>query len=193
LASPGHKGLLGPTGTGVLYIRPGVERNLRPLRCGGTGTQSDEDRQPDELPAKYEPGIHNVPGLAGLGAAVEFVQQSSVEAIHAHHAKLTKHLLEGLSAIPGVTVHGPQTNANRTSVISITVEGYDPQELAAILDSTQSIQCRAGFQCAPRMHEALGTAAGGGTLRIAPGYATTLDEMGTVITTLQNVALVSTR
>jgi cysteine desulfurase family protein len=191
VAAPGHKGLLGPTGTGVLYIGPGVERRLRPLRCGGTGTQSDEDRQPEELPAKYEPGIHNIPGLAGLGAAVEFLQESSIEAIHAHHARLTRQLLEGLNAIAGVTVHGPQTAADRTSVISITVEGYDPQELAAVLDATQSIQCRAGFQCAPRMHEALGTAASGGTLRLAPGYFTTLDEIATVIETLQSVANVA--
>jgi cysteine desulfurase family protein len=191
LAAPGHKGLLGPTGTGVLYIRPGIERNLRPLRCGGTGTQSDEDRQPDELPAKYEPGIHNIPGLAGLGAAVDFLQESSVDAIHAHHARLTQRLLDGFNAIAGVTVHGPQTAASRTSVISITVEGYDPQELAAVLDSTQSIQCRAGFQCAPRMHEALGTAANGGTLRLAPGYSTTLEEIDIVIETLHTVASVA--
>ena len=188
LAAPGHKGLLGPTGTGVLYIRPGVERDLRPLRCGGTGTQSDEDRQPDVMPDKYEPGNHNLPGLAGLSAALEFLQDTSVEAIHAHHTELTKRLLDGLNAIAEVTVYGPPTTANRTSVIGITVEGYDPQELAAILDSTQGIQCRAGLQCAPRMHESLGTAANGGTLRLAPGYSTTLDQIDTVLRTLHNVA-----
>jgi cysteine desulfurase/selenocysteine lyase len=188
LAAPGHKGLLGPTGTGVLYIRPGVERDLRPLRCGGTGTQSDEDRQPDALPNKYEPGIHNIPGLAGLGAALEFLQNATIAAIHAHHSEITKRLLDGLSTIAGVTVYGPQTTANRTSVVGITVDGYDPQELAAILDSTQNIQCRSGLQCAPRMHEALGTAATGGTVRIAPGYSTTLGQIDTVLTTLQNVA-----
>ena len=75
LAAPGHKGLLGPLGTGVLYIRHGVERELKPLRCGGTGTQSDEDRQPDELPDKYEPGNHNLAGLAGLAAATDFLRQ----------------------------------------------------------------------------------------------------------------------
>lgn len=188
LAAPGHKGLLGPTGTGVLYIRPGVERNLRFFRCGGTGTQSDEDRQPEVLPNKYEPGIHNIPGLAGLGAALEFLQKSTIAAIHSHHFEITKRLLDGLNAIAGVAVYGPQTTANRTSVVGITVDGYDPQELAAILDSTQNIQCRSGLQCAPRMHEALGTAATGGTVRIAPGYSTTLDQIDTLLTTLQNVA-----
>ncbi len=74
LAAPGHKGLLGPLGTGVLYIRPGVERHLKPLRCGGTGSQSDEDRQPDVLPDKYESGNHNLAGLAGLAAATDFLR-----------------------------------------------------------------------------------------------------------------------
>ncbi len=188
LAAPGHKGLLGPPGTGVLYIRPSIERDLRPFRCGGTGTQSDEDRQPDVLPNKYEPGIHNTPGLAGLGAALEFLLDTTVEAVHAKHTELTKRFLDGLQAIDGVTVHGPRSAENRTSVFGITVEGYDPQELAAILDSTQSIQCRPGIQCAPRMHEALGTFNTGGTLRISPGYFTTIEQTDFVIETLQTIA-----
>jgi selenocysteine lyase/cysteine desulfurase len=213
LAAPGHKGLLGPPGTGVLYIRPGLETELKPFRCGGTGTQSDEDRQPDVLPFKYESGIHNAPGLAGLGAAVEFLLDTTVEAVHAKHNRLTSQLLDGLHAIESVTIHGPQSMtgglspfaesseqkgtvplaSRRTSVVSITVEGYDPQELAAILDSTQSIQCRAGLHCAPRMHESLGTAATGGTLRLAPSYFTTLDEINTVLSTLQSVATVAVK
>jgi selenocysteine lyase/cysteine desulfurase len=217
LAAPGHKGLLGPLGTGVLYIRPGVERQVRPLRCGGTGTQSDADRQPDELPQKYEPGNHNLVGLAGLVAATEFLRSESIEAIQAHHALLGQQLIHGLLEIEGVTVHGPRTmsrglspfpesadengtvplsalpEAHRTSVVSISIAGYDPQELAAILESTHNIQSRAGFQCAPRMHESLGTAAGGGTLRFSPGYATTQDEIETTISVVQNVAVATVR
>lgn len=193
LASPGHKGLLGPPGTGVLYIRPGLENELRPFRCGGTGTQSDEDRQPDGLPFKYEPGIHNASGLAGLGAAIEFLLDSTIDRVHARHREITGKLLDGLHAIDSVTIHGPQSNDNRTSVISITADGYDPQELAAILDSTQSIQCRAGFQCAPRMHESLGTTALGGTLRLSPGYFTTNEQIKTVLTTLESVASVAVK
>jgi selenocysteine lyase/cysteine desulfurase len=188
LAAPGHKGLLGPLGTGVLYIRPGVEGDVEPLRRGGTGSQSDEDRQPDVLPQKYEPGNHNQVGLAGLAAATDFLRDETIEAIEAHHIRLARQLLDELTEIEGVTIHGPKQATNRTSVVSITVEGYDPQELAAILDSTQAIQCRAGLQCAPRMHESLGTAATGGTLRLAPGYSTTLDQIETVLSTLQNVA-----
>jgi cysteine desulfurase / selenocysteine lyase len=187
LAAPGHKGLLGPLGTGVLYIRPGVERELTPLRFGGTGTQSDEDRQPDDLPDKYEPGNHNLVGLAGLAAATKFLRDETIEAIHAHHTRLAARLVDGLRDIDGVTIHGPQTTAERTSVVSVTAEGYDPQELAAILESAQGIQSRAGLHCAPRMHESLGTTAAGGTVRLSPGYSTTLEEIDAVIATLQNV------
>ena len=99
-----------------------------------------------------------------------FSREKTIAAIHAHHTALTARLLERLREIDGVTVHGPQSTANRTSVVSITVDGYDPQELAAVLEATHRIQCRAGLHCAPRMHEALGTTAGGGTLRLSPGY-----------------------
>ncbi len=193
LAAPGHKGVLGPLGTGVLDLRAGVERELQPLRCGGTGTQSEEDRQPDQLPEKYEPGNHNLPGLAGLAAATDFLRKETIGEIHAHHARLTARLLEGLGELPGVTIHGPRSTANRTSVVSISVEGYDPQELAAMLDASQRIQCRAGLHCAPRMHAALGTTAGGGTLRLSPGYSTTLEEIDLAVTAIQEIALVSVK
>jgi len=188
LASPGHKGLLGPLGTGVLYIRPGVERQLQPLRCGGTGTQSDDDRQPDEIPEKYEPGNHNLMGLAGLAAATDFLNDETIEAIHATHTGLVSRLLAGLLEIEGLTVHGPQSSEQRTSVLSITVEGYDPQELSAMLESAHRIQCRAGLQCAPRMHESLGTTAGGGTLRISAGFSTTPEEIEAVVAAVEEVA-----
>ncbi len=193
LAAPGHKGLLGPLGTGVLYIRPGVEREVSPLRYGGTGTQSDEDRQPDVLPDKYEPGNHNLLGLAGLVASTQFLSAETIEAIHAHHSALAERFLTGLREIDGLTIHGPQSAANRTSVVSITVDGYDPQELAAILESTRRIQCRAGLHCAPRMHEALGTSAGGGTVRFSAGFSTTLDEIGAVVAELEQIAVAAVR
>ena len=192
LAAPGHKGLLGPLGTGVLYLRPGVEQELQPLRYGGTGTQSEEDRQPDDLPDKYEPGNHNIAGLAGLAAAADYLAAETIEAIYAHHATLTARLLESLRRIEGLTLHGPDSLTDRTSVVSVTIEGYDPQELAAVLEATHRIQCRAGLHCAPRMHEALGTTAGGGTLRLSPGYATTLDDIELVLAALQDAAAVAT-
>jgi cysteine desulfurase / selenocysteine lyase len=194
LAAPGHKGLLGPLGTGVLYIRPGVEREVQPLRRGGTGSQSDEDSQPDVLPQKYEPGNHNLVGLAGLGPATKFLLNETIEVIELHHAEVGRRLIEGLKEIDGVKLYGPQSmSANRTSVVSITVDGYDPQELAAILEQTHNLQCRAGFQCAPRMHEALGTGPLGGTLRFSPGHTTTLEEIEIAIAAVQEVAAVSVK
>jgi cysteine desulfurase/selenocysteine lyase len=191
MAAPGHKGLLGPLGTGVLYIRPGVELELKPLRCGGTGSQSDEDRQPDVLPDKFEPGNHNLVGLAGLAAATDFLRTETIEAIHAHHTKLVTRLLNGLHQIEAIRIHGPLSTTTRTSVVSITVDGYAPQELGAALESAFGIQCRAGFQCAPRMHESLGTTTAGGTLRFSPGYSTTLEDIDFVISALQEVASVA--
>jgi selenocysteine lyase/cysteine desulfurase len=191
MAAPGHKGLLGPLGTGVLYIRPGVERELKPLRYGGTGTQSDEDRQPDELPQKYECGNHNLVGLAGLVAATEFLRDETIEAIHAHHSQITRRLMQGLVEIEAVTLYGPAATDERTSVVSVTVEGFDPQELAAILEATHRIQCRAGFQCAPRMHASLGTTSCGGTLRFSPGFATTEEEIDQAVAALRDVAAIA--
>jgi cysteine desulfurase family protein len=191
LAAPGHKGLLGPLGTGVLFIRSGIESEVQPLRYGGTGTQSDEDRQPDVLPQKYEPGNHNLVGLAGLVAATAFLKEETIESVHAHQTKLARQLIDELSEIEGVTIYGPKLAAERTSVVSITVEGYEPQELAAILDSNYRIQTRAGFQCAPRMHEALGTVPLGGTLRFSPGYATSSDEISRAVAALQEVAAIA--
>lgn len=191
LAAPGHKGLLGPLGTGFLYIRPGVEDQVVPLRYGGTGTQSEEDRQPEVLPEKYEPGNHNLIGLAGLVAACDFLQRKSIAAIHAHHVALTERLITGFQEIDGITIYGPPLSSNRSSVVSINAEGYDPQELAAVLEASHHIQCRAGLHCAPRMHAALGTAATGGAVRFSPGFSTTLEEIDTVVAAVQEVASVS--
>jgi selenocysteine lyase/cysteine desulfurase len=142
------------------------------------------------MPEKFEPGNHNLPGLAGLAAATNFLRAETVEAIHAHHTELVARLLNGLREIDVIRIHGPTSTTARTSVVSITVDGYHPQELAALLDSTYHIQCRAGLQCAPRMHDALGTTAGGGTLRLSPGFATTMQEIDLVINALQEVASV---
>jgi selenocysteine lyase/cysteine desulfurase len=131
-----------------------------------------------------------LPGLAGLGAALGFLRAETVEAIHEHHTKLVARLPDGFRLIDSVHIHGPLSTNNRTSVVSITVDGYAPQELGAALESAFGLQCRAGFQCAPRMHESLGTTAGGGTLRFSPGYATTIEEIDRAIHALQEVAAV---
>jgi len=177
LAAPGHKGLLGPLGTGVLYIRPGVEQQLMPIRQGGTGSRSDSAQQPAELPDRYESGNPNVPGILGLGAGAAYLQQRGGAAICRHERELTSQLVARLSEIPGVTVYGPRDLAPRVGVVSISVAGYDPQELAMLLDAACGIQVRAGLHCAGRMHRALGTAEGGGTIRFSLGPFTILEHI----------------
>jgi selenocysteine lyase/cysteine desulfurase len=188
LAAPGHKGLLGPLGTGLLYIAPGVEDRLESVRQGGTGTHSDEDRQPDQLPDKYEPGNLNAMGIFGLKAGVEYVVQRGVDDIRRHAVALTRRLRDGLSAIPGVRLYGPDDPQKQVGVVSITVDGYAPQELAAILDASYRIQVRAGIHCAPRMHQALGTLESGGTVRFSLGPFTTPDDIDAAVAAVEEIA-----
>jgi selenocysteine lyase/cysteine desulfurase len=183
LAAPGHKGLLGPLGTGMLYVAPGVEANLLPLKQGGTGTRSDQDEQPDSLPDRYESGNLNVAGIAGLEAGVTFVLESPADDL----ATRTTRLLAGLSPLPGVTLLGPPATARRVGVVSLNVTGYDPQELAALLDANWRIQTRAGIHCAPRMHAALRTAPAG-TLRLSPGHFTTSAEIDAAVAAFAEIA-----
>jgi cysteine desulfurase family protein len=188
LACAGHKGLLGPLGTGVLYIRPGVESQLHSVRQGGTGTQSEDDRQPESLPDKYESGNHNAPGLAGLDAGVAWLLEQGVASIEQHDRTLTRRLLEGLAEIPGVRVHGPPAGAPRVGVVSLTLDGSDPQDLAAILDQSFGIEARAGLHCAPGAHRSLGTLETGGTLRLSVGPFTTEADIDAALDALHQIA-----
>lgn len=188
LAAPGHKGLLGPSGTGVLYLRTGAAEALRTLRQGGTGTASEEEAHPERLPEKFEAGSLNVAGIAGLAAAASFLEERGLDAIRRHEATIVEHLLDRLGALPGITLHGPPVSSERVAVVSLTLDRYDPNDLAAILDATCRVQVRAGLHCAPRMHRQLGTLAVGGTLRISPGPFTTLDELDVAIEQIARIA-----
>jgi selenocysteine lyase/cysteine desulfurase len=188
LAAPGHKGLLGPLGTGLLYIRSGVEERLESVRQGGTGSLSHSDRQPGDLPDKYESGNLNVPGLVGLGAGIAYLQQQGLAALRQHYLELTERLLEGLSNIRGVRLHGPATADDRVGVVSITLQRYDPQEVAAMLDTGYRIQVRPGIQCASLMHRALGTLDHGGTVRFSLGCFTTREEIDAAVSAVEHIA-----
>lgn len=188
LACAGHKGLLGPLGTGLLYIRPGVESRLRSLRQGGTGTQSELDRQPDSLPDKYESGNHNAPGLAGLEAGVSWLLERGVARVEQNERELHGRLREGLSRIEGIRLHGPESGDRCVGVVSVTIDGYDPQDAAAILDQNFEIETRAGLHCAPGMHRAIGTLAAGGTLRLSTGPFTTAAQIDAACMALREIA-----
>lgn len=188
LAAPGHKGLLGPLGTGLLYVSPGVEEQLESLRQGGTGTASEQETQPASLPDKYEAGNHNVPGLMGLAAGVGFLLERSIEANRQHEQELTERLLAGVANCAGVNVYGPADASRQVGVVSLTMAGFDPQELASLLDTAYGIQTRAGLHCAPWMHRSLGTADAGGTLRFSVGPFTTPTEIDTAAGAIAEIA-----
>jgi len=188
LAGPGHKGLLGPLGTGFLYLRPGVEGRLASFRQGGTGTRSEDDVQPESLPDKYESGNHNAPGLVGLEAAVTWLLERGVASVLEHAQGLIRQLLAGLSGIPGLKVHGPASEHDRVGVVSVTIEGHDPQDVAAILDQNFGIETRAGLHCAPGAHRAVGTFARGGTVRLSVGPFSTEADIAAAIEALSQIA-----
>jgi len=188
LATSGHKGLLGPLGVGVMYVRPGVEKQLAPVRQGGTGLNSTEDRQPQEMPHRFEAGNLNTPALAGFGAALRYLLDESVEKIADHEATLVQRIIDGLHSIPGVRVFGPPVGEPRAPVVSFGVRGYDPQDFAAALDGSFGVQCRAGLHCAPRMHAALGTLASGGLVRLSPGWSTSDVDVDRVLEAIAAIA-----
>ena len=188
IAAPGHKGLLGPLGTGILYVPPGMENRLASFRQGGTGTRSDEDLQPTSLPDKYEAGNLNVPGIVGLGEGVRAVAATDLTASIAKEQVLCERLLRGLAEIPGLKLYGPKSIDRRLGVVSLNLADFEPQELAALLDSAYHIQVRAGIHCAPRMHAALGTSPRG-TVRISISpHSTTDAEIDATIEALREIA-----
>ena len=171
IAMPGHKGLLGPLGTGVLYIRPGMEKIMLPLMEGGTGSVSEQPYQPEFMPDRFESGSHNAVGIAGLSEGVQWLINKGPKAMLSHDRELMATFIEGISIvnIPGLKYFGPQGLANRVGVFSLRMDGFTPNELAAALESEYGILTRPGIHCAPLAHQAIGTLATGGTTRFSFG------------------------
>ncbi|MDB5055704.1 MAG: cysteine desulfurase family protein [Bacilli bacterium] len=185
LAFPGHKGLLGPQGTGGLYIHPDVE--LEPLHHGGTGSQSEEIRQPAIRPDRYESGTQNTVGLVGLNEGVKFVLQETAEAIHRKEWALSQVLMEGLQGITGIELLGPPIGENKTGIVSFVHKNVDSSELAFILDQTFNIAVRSGFHCTPLGHQTAGTTKTG-AVRASLGYYTTEDEVEYFIKSITEIS-----
>ncbi|WP_226654121.1 aminotransferase class V-fold PLP-dependent enzyme [Guptibacillus hwajinpoensis] len=181
LAFPGHKGLLGPQGTGVLIVGEGME--LNPLYHGGTGSSSELIGQPDQLPERLESGTLNTPGIAGLLAGLGAVKKMGLLEIRKHEQKLTEMLINGLKQIEYVFVYGP---AERLGVIPFTIEGIDAQEIAIILDQHYQIAVRAGLHCTPLGHETIGTSSTG-AVRLSVGPYNTEDEVHKVIEAIEEI------
>src|SRR5262245_14201080 len=185
MAFSGHKGLLGPTGTGGLYIREGV--TPLPLMRGGTGSDSAHEVQPEFLPDIHESGTLNVAGIAGLGAGVRFLQEIGVDLVRAHEQKLAAQLMTGLERIPGIKTYGPQDASIQCGVVSFNVDGAAPSEVGLILDQQFGIMARTGLHCAPSAHRTLGSYPTG-TVRFSFGWLNTADEVAAALKALRKIA-----
>jgi cysteine desulfurase/selenocysteine lyase len=185
LAAPGHKGLMGPQGTGFLYVSPGI--SLRPLIEGGTGSRSEMEVQPDFFPDQMESGTMNTPGLAGLGAGVRFILEQGQDQIRKKEMLLSRLLWEGLKRIPRIQVYGPEEVEERTAVVSFNIAALNPQAVASILDMAYDIAVRAGLHCAALAHRTLGTFPEG-TVRVSPGFFNTEMEMEIFLRAIGEIA-----
>jgi cysteine desulfurase / selenocysteine lyase len=169
VAFTGHKGLLGPQGTGGVWVREGLE--LDPFMTGGTGGDSSKREMPPRMPDHLEAGTGNAPGLAGLKAGCEYVLAQGVEAIHRHEIRLKARLREGLEGLPDVRVLSPAA-PDGVGVVTIAVDGLDTGTVATTLDRDFGVSTRAGLQCAPEAHRILGTLKTG-AIRFSLGWAST--------------------
>ena len=185
LAAPGHKGLLGPQGTGILYIREGL--NIGILKEGGTGSRSEDLFQPDLLPDKYESGTHNTPGIVGLNEGVKFIFKEGIDKIKEHEEELCKYMLERLEEVPNIKIYGPKDANKRASVISINIGNMDSGEITFLLDSEYDIATRSGIHCAPLAHKTLGTLEQG-AVRFSIGYFNTKEEIDKAVAALKEIA-----
>ena len=181
----GHKSLLGPQGTGGLCIAPGVD--IRPFKVGGTGVQTYLPQQPPQYPTRLEAGTLNGHGIAGLSAALDYLEETGLETIRSHEQALARQFYEGVSAIPGVTVYGDFTTWDRAPVVSLNIRDYDSSQVSDVLAEQFSIATRPGAHCAPRLHRALGTMAQG-AVRFSFGWFNTEEETQAAIAAVRSVA-----
>lgn len=192
LAFTGHKSLWGPQGTGGLYVREGLEKDIKPLVMGGTGSKSEFEVQPIFLPDKYESGTPNTIGLIGLGAGVRSVLERGVENIREKEMELTRRFIDGLGSIPGVTLYGCGDPLKQIAVVSFTIEDISPSDLALAFDEKYNIMCRPGLHCAPSAHRTIGTFSEG-TVRFGFGYFNTSDEVNIALEAISEIVSLKMR
>lgn len=185
LCFTGHKGLLGPQGTGGMYVRKGV--HVRPLLSGGTGVQTYSKTQPEEMPTALEAGTLNGHGIAGLDAAIGYLEETGIDTIRAKEQALMKRFYEGIKEIPGVKIYGDFSSMDRCAVVSLNIRDYDSGEVSDALLTDYGISTRSGGHCAPLMHEALGTVEQG-AVRFSFSHYNTEEEVDTAIRAICELA-----
>ena len=184
LAFTGHKSLLGPMGTGGLIINTDID--IKPLKAGGTGGDSAYDYQPDYYPNHLETGTSNVSGIAGLRAAIKFLNREGIDNIHNKEKELTKYALQRLETVKDIEIYGPKDCEKILSVISFNIKNKRPEDISTILDQKYDIMLRAGLHCAPTAHSVINTK-DRGSLRIGIGYFNTKDNIDKLVEALNNL------
>jgi cysteine desulfurase family protein len=185
LAFPGHKSLMGPTGTGALYVGPRAQ--VRAWREGGTGGDSSNETQPKEFPYFLEGGTPNVLGVAGLAAGIKFVQEKGQDQLHDHEMRLVDRLWRRIDELPGYQVFGHRDLSQRVSTISFRTESLPAAEIGGILDQAFEVAVRPGLHCAPYIHRSLGTFPDG-TVRVSPGRFNTEADIDLLAQALREIA-----
>ena len=185
LCFTGHKGLLGPQGTGGIYVREGVA--VRPLLSGGSGVQTYLRAHPSQMPTLLEAGTLNGHGIAGLGAAVGYLQETGLDTIRAKEQELMMAFYKAVREIPGITVYGDFTTSDRCPIVTLNVRDYDSGEVSDALSQQYGIATRPGAHCAPLMHKALGTVQQG-AVRFSFSHYNTMEEINTAVSALRKLA-----
>ncbi len=184
LCFTGHKGLMGPQGTGGICVKEGIE--IRPFKVGGSGVQSYSRTHPAEYPTRLEAGTLNGHGIAGLGAAAKFISETGVENIHAKERSLMLRFYEGVKNIEGVTVYGDFTK-DKTAIVALNIRDYESGEVSYELSQGYGIATRPGAHCAPRMHKALGTTEVG-AVRFSFSFYNTEEEIDEAVRAVAELA-----
>jgi selenocysteine lyase/cysteine desulfurase len=186
LAFTGHKGLLGPQGTGGMLLDDDLAEEISPLLEGGTGSLSEHEHQPDCMPDKFESGTLNLPGIYGLNASIKYIMEKGTADIHKSEMELTERFLEGVSDIKNIDIIGKKGIASRTSVVSLNFKNLDNSDVAFRLDNEFGIMTRVGLHCAPGAHKSLNTFPSG-TVRFSFGHTNTKEEIDYTIKTLKQL------
>jgi len=185
MAFPGHKGLLGPQGTGAIYIREGLK--LSPIIFGGTGSHSEIIFQPEMLPDNMESGTLNTPGIIGLGAGIEYIQNVGIENIRLKKHELVKKLHEGIEENSNIEIYSKKDIDSNSGIVALNFKDVDSTEVSYVLDKVYNIATRAGLHCSLLAHQTLGTVKSG-IVRFSPGPFNTMDEIEQTLNALREIS-----